>query len=456
MTKWSGINALACLLAGTLTSIAQTSNDHLRTLGASQGATAQAAVRPAQQSGPGHIYSVAGLPLGSRVQFDTADYREYKCSPSEQFAGYTWCQKTRQEKDRRGSINVTYSVLHSSNGTVFYVNRFQEPAFTTPNEADAAIRQYSSKLGEKAEIKKLPRQQGRPEGTLATWGKVTLEPLDRDSLNTVAAGKSPKIGFLVDFIGDFARSAKENLPIYRVSGGPGFVWVASFDQRGRGTLRLTAIDPSPLTSTPLPNETPTSADQTTRANPEVATSPQAAAQNPKPDTEVVLPQPEKAEELPQPDTRITPPETASGTQVAENPTEKLSAESLRLNDAVRQLETEKAAAESKARRMESVAYGTGVLALLAIVSSILFVPRKRAVTIEPQVSASKKKPADFTKQFPAHEPPPSSDAPPTKPDEPNSASLGILSRSDSDTAETIETSSSEARRLPIQMMQKSE
>ena len=217
MTKWSGIVALTCLLAGMTTSTAQNSTDHPPTFGA----TAQATTRPAQQSGPDHLYSVAGLSLGSRVQFDGTDYREYKCSPSEQFAGYTWCQKTRQEKDRRGSLTVANSLLHSRDGTISYVNRFQEPAFFGANEADAAIRQYSTKFGEKAEIKKLPRQRGLLEGTLATWGKVVLEPLDRDSLNTVAAGKSPKIGYLVDFIGDFARSAKENLPIYRISGGAG-------------------------------------------------------------------------------------------------------------------------------------------------------------------------------------------------------------------------------------------
>ena len=370
MSKWSGIVALTCLLAGMTTSTAQNSTDHPPTFGA----TAQATTRPAQQSGPDHLYSVAGLSLGSRVQFDGTDYREYKCSPSEQFAGYTWCQKTRQEKDRRGSLTVANSLLHSRDGTISYVNRFQEPAFFGANEADAAIRQYSTKFGEKAEIKKLPRQRGLLEGTLATWGKVVLEPLDRDSLNTVAAGKSPKIGYLVDFIGDFARSAKENLPIYRISGGAGFVWVASFDQKGRGTLRLTAVDPSPPTSSPLPNETPTSADQITQPNAQATTSAPAAAQSSKPDTETARkPDPE----LTRPDPpRSTPPEKESGTQIADNQTER-SAESAKLSAAMQLLKSEKAAAESKARRMEFVAYGTGVLALLAIVSSVFFVKSEK-------------------------------------------------------------------------------
>jgi hypothetical protein len=443
--------ALACLLAGTLTSIAQTSKDHPRTFGAPQGATAQAAARPPQQPRSVQIYSVAGLALGSRVQFDSADYREYKCSPSEQFAGYTWCQKTRQEKDRRGSLNVTYSLLHSQDGTVFYVNRFQEPAFFGPNEADAAIRQYSSKIGEKAEIKRLPRQQGRPEGTLATWGKITLEPLDSDSINTLASGKSPKVGYLVDFIGNFARSAKEGLPIYRVSGGAGFLWVASFDQKGRGTLRITAIDPSPPSSSPLPNETPISTDQTTQPNTQATPAP--TAQSSKPDTEVAR-QPENTPGSSQPDGRITPPETASGTQATDNQLERPSAESAKLNAVVRQLGSEKVAAEGKARRMEHVAYGLGVIALLAIVSSIFFAFRRRAVAVEPH--SPQTKPSDVTGQSSVVEIQSTSAAPPTKPDDPDSASLEISSELDVNAAKMIETEASEARRLPSQMMQKSE
>src|SRR5207247_5857688 len=196
-------------------------------------------------------YVVAGLVLAWRVRFDTSEYREYKCSPRDQFDGFTWCQKTRQE---RGFANVTYSILHSQDGTVVYINRFQEPAFFGRNEAEAAIRQYSTKLGEKAQIKKLPRQRGVPEGILATWGKVVLEPLDRDSIKTLSEGRSPKKGYLVDFIGNFARSAKEGLPIYRISGGAGSLWVASFDPLGRGILRFAAVDPSASHPTPLSNE----------------------------------------------------------------------------------------------------------------------------------------------------------------------------------------------------------
>ena len=43
------------------------------------------------------------------------------------------------------------------------------------------------------------------------------------------------------------------LPIYRVSGGPGFVWAASFGPKGTGTLRFFAIDPGALLAAPTSN-----------------------------------------------------------------------------------------------------------------------------------------------------------------------------------------------------------
>jgi hypothetical protein len=365
--------------------------------------------------------------------------------------GYTWCQKTRQEKNRRGSINITQSLLHSQDGTVFYVNRFQEPIFFGPNEADAAIRQSSNKFGEKAEIKILSRQRGLPEGRLATWGKVALEPLDRDSLNTVAAGKSPKIGYLVDFIGDFARSAKEGLPIYRVSGGAGFFWVASFDQKGRGTLRLTAVDPSPTSSDPPPNEPPTSNDQTTLAKPEIALSPTTGSQTSSPTTDVDR----QAEKPPaKPDAGITPSETASRTQVANNEIERLSAEGAKLNAVVRQLESEKAGAESKAHKMEFLAYGSGVIALLAIVASVLFVSRKKVVTVEPQKTASEAKLSDLTGRSPETKPP--ADTPSTKPSDRNSASLEISSKARHGSRRNDRDERARGTSLPIEMLQKND
>ena len=171
VSRWLGMVVPVLLLAGTSNVFAQSPNDLIRMFGVPQRPGVQAATRSewkkisppeigcindalrqhgarietliqrgvmpsdpkirdirsdCQQSPADSKYVVAGLSLGSRVQFDSSEYREYKCGPSDQFDGFTWCQKTRQE---RGFANVTYSILHSQDGTVVYVNRFQEPAF---------------------------------------------------------------------------------------------------------------------------------------------------------------------------------------------------------------------------------------------------------------------------------------------------------------------------------------
>src|SRR6266699_3856889 len=77
--------------------------------------------------------------------------------------------------------------------------------------------------------------------------------------SSFAEGRRLTKGYYIDFIGNFDRSAKEGFPLYRITGGPGFIWVASFDQKGRGTLRLVAVDTSAfypeLVANPLPSET---------------------------------------------------------------------------------------------------------------------------------------------------------------------------------------------------------
>jgi hypothetical protein len=74
-------------------------------------------------------YAVDGLALGARLSSERAAYREYRCSRSDQFEGFTWCQKVRNDRERRGSYRVLESMLLSQNGEVSYINRYQEPAF---------------------------------------------------------------------------------------------------------------------------------------------------------------------------------------------------------------------------------------------------------------------------------------------------------------------------------------
>ncbi len=189
-------------------------------------------------------YSVDGLAQGDQVRFDSATYREYQCTPSDQFVGFTWCQKRRVETEARGQYTSSWSILHSADGTTFYVSRSLVPAFFTADEANEEIARVSKKHGAQPRIIPMPPGSGVPNGAIALWGKVALEPLDASSVEQLAAGRNVRRGFLIDHIGNNQRSAQLGLPIYGIRGGPGYIWAASYDQSGRGTLRFLAIDAS--------------------------------------------------------------------------------------------------------------------------------------------------------------------------------------------------------------------
>src|SRR5262245_41395604 len=358
------------------------------------------------------VYEVRGVALGATVAFGSSAYREYECGPSDQFDGFTWCQRTRKEKERRGTFGATYSILHSRDGTAVYVNRYQEPAFFGANEADNDIQQYSRKIGEPPRTTRMPHRAGFPTGILASWGKVELEPLDDDNIKALAEGRRLTTkGYFIDFIGDFNRSAKEGLPIYRLSGGPGFVWAASFDQKGRGTLRLTAVDASALAPTTTPKLPIEPVEKTKAQDPIANTAVQlsngvAEAQDPIANTTEQL---SRGVAEAQDATANTTNHLSRGEAVPEladnarndaqraredaekerdettraNAIEKaVATERAKVNAVLAQLQAEKAAAEAKARAMETVAYGTiiGVILLVAIIASAFAVRRRKTAT----------------------------------------------------------------------------
>ena len=210
----------------------------------------------------------------------------------------------------------------------------------------------------------MPHQPGL-DGILASWGNTVLEPLDTENRKAFAEGRRLGKGYYIDFIGNFDRSAKEGFPLYRISGGAGFIWAASFDQKGRGTLRLLAVDTSAFYPELIAKSLPVGS---------VEVSP-TAAERPSADANIVRQLAEKAGEQ----ATAEEFETAKrDVQLAKTEIESLNAERTRLKAAVERLESDKIAAENKAEVMKSVAYGTFVIALMAIVSSLFFVIRKKS------------------------------------------------------------------------------
>jgi hypothetical protein len=243
------------------------------------------AARQTVQPGAKPTYVVDGTALGARLKPESAAYREYRCMPSDEFAGFTWCEKRRQEKNRLGTVSSASSILHSQDGTAVYVNRSTEPATFDRGEIDKQIDALSTKYGERARVMRMEPTAGF-DGTavIAQWGQIELEPLGADELAGLAAGSDAPAGLRVDYLGDFARSAKLGLPVFRIAGGAGYVWSASADQKGRGRLRLLSSDASlygqavaAVVATPVARP---AAQPTPPPNPEIA---QAAKPEPTPE-----------------------------------------------------------------------------------------------------------------------------------------------------------------------------
>ena len=155
---------------------------------------------------------------------------------------------TDAAKSSKARVRTTYSILHSPDERIVYVNKISEPAFSSPTEAKEELQRISQKIGTQPKIIEMPNRSGLLNGFIAVWGNVALTPVDAANTTKLADGKSPKLGFMVDFITDFQHSAKTGLPIYRIGGGAGLILAVSYGKPDRGTLRLIAVDASKFSS----------------------------------------------------------------------------------------------------------------------------------------------------------------------------------------------------------------
>ena len=166
----------------------------------------------------------------------------------------------KRDQQRR-DYTETIAFLQSEAGTTIYSAKVLEPAFFAPSDISIEIARLSRVYHQTANVISMPYRPGLPNGVIASWGDVALVPLDLDSVYLLAGGANPKMGFIVDFLGDFKRSAQEGLPIYVLKGSAGMIYQASLDDNGKGMLRISAIDASKLTlinppQTELPQPAP--------------------------------------------------------------------------------------------------------------------------------------------------------------------------------------------------------
>jgi hypothetical protein len=188
-------------------------------------------------------YAVDGLALGAQAKSGNQPAQRYQCNPSDAFPGFISCNEEHTTPGKE--VTRSHSILQSQDGAAYYVNSYFDPAYFDPSEVQNEINRMSSEFGEQARVMQMPPREGLPNAVMALWGAIKLEPLKPDEISALASGGSYP-GILVSFLGDLERSAKAGVPVYRLGGSAGFLWVATFDQSGKGVLRYLAIDDSKI------------------------------------------------------------------------------------------------------------------------------------------------------------------------------------------------------------------
>jgi outer membrane protein OmpA-like peptidoglycan-associated protein len=219
-------------------------------------------IKPARpnQGPPGALpFSVENIVVGMKPEASLS--KDFQCRASDQFVGFDWCQRARPEA--AGTANSLTSLLRKQDGTVVYVSRSVAPALLSVADVQTEIARLTARHSEQAKIIWMPHRDELPDAVIARWGRVELELLKPSAVAMLASGSSIREGLLLDFLGDFRKSAKLGLPIYRLSGGTGYVWSASYYPDKRGRLRFVAIDASSIKYEP---SGPVSEASTTRSD----------------------------------------------------------------------------------------------------------------------------------------------------------------------------------------------
>jgi hypothetical protein len=193
------------------------------------------------------LYVIDGFVLGEQAEAG----RDYRCEPVSHLRDFTRCERTRQERSRRSAFNSTISILSNARGEAVYVNRLIEPAFFGSSDIPSEIARLSTRFGERARETRLPARDDAPSGVIAVWGKLQLEPLDGAALAALGTSDAVAQPLLFDPLGDPKRSAEMGLPVYRLTGGAGYLWSAAH-RNGRGHLHFLTIDPSAFVVAPPP------------------------------------------------------------------------------------------------------------------------------------------------------------------------------------------------------------
>jgi hypothetical protein len=138
-------------------------------------------------------FVIDGLAVGGAVHPESTIYRAYKCRSSEQFTGFTWCSIKHSLGGKYGPYDSWVTILHSDANIAAFIMQDVIPAFFSPGDAEREIQRLSQRFGQTARIYTDPRL-GALHSVIATWGDVTLAPLDQPTVEAIGRGDPVNAG----------------------------------------------------------------------------------------------------------------------------------------------------------------------------------------------------------------------------------------------------------------------
>lgn len=171
--------------------------------------------------------------VGQSYSEDELGFASAECQPSDQYPLAAWCSTTLHAPSPWSKM----SALIRRDGRLAYVNY----ELGIENVSRAQLHELVEQLPEESrEIELTPGP--RQTSFLLTWGGIEADRLDAGSLKMLAEGKSPSKGIIIDHLNNFPVSAKERLPVYRLQGPPGRIWIANLTSKGRLSIRALEYD----------------------------------------------------------------------------------------------------------------------------------------------------------------------------------------------------------------------
>ena len=230
------------------------------------------------------VFSVEGLSPRMTITTDWLAAEGYKCNPSEDYPGFTWCRKHETARRRGEEIKISKSIVYGPDRIIAYVNKEISPAYFAPGDIEKETNRLSSRF------KALPRTYSslpsswQGSAFVMSWGGLELSPLPVNKKQMLIKKQPAHAGILVDLIGKFSELARSGLPIYTLSGKLGFVWQATVDPSGQGSLRFFAADPSQFDPAVAYNLTPPGEGRSGKPGPPASRPPEV---EPKPTEDVI-------------------------------------------------------------------------------------------------------------------------------------------------------------------------